>query len=1006
MKVQCLQRGNPGPKRWRGFHMMRAQVAGLFVILLFFSSVAHAQWMSVNPPALSNDWQLMGVHFPSIHEGWAVGWDAANDVPVMLHYSGGVWSFAASPSTGPEGGYLLSGVHFTSETEGWAVGEGGNPAAASFGVMIHHSGATWLPASIPAAGDDWTTWKVHFPSADDGWVVGYTRYYGSQLHGLLLHYSNGAWTVVEPPFVTDEMWTLESVHFTSESEGWAVGKVWFAAQAPGVLLHYLNGQWSKVNPPTVSAQWALWGVHFTSPSEGWAVGTDYTNQKAVLLHYSEGTWTSVSPPAGVGGLMAVHFTSASEGWAVGGGVSGGNSILHYSGGTWVSDSPPEGSWTYWDIHFPTPNEGWIVGRNEETGTGALLHFQGLRVTTPGGGEKWKRGKTHTIRWSYAGNSGSSVRVELLKGGVPDSMLATGIPIGTEGEGSHDWAIPSQQAPGTDYKVRVTVEGNEAYTDTGADFSIIKSLEKPGITLKAPNGGESWYAGTNQTIRWNFSRDTGANVKIELLDSKGKVVSVIANSTPSGDVGRLEGEGTYKWAIPSAQKPGQYGIRISSTAKKSIKDTSNSSFTIHAPFVPPTITVVSPNGGESWQAGVTHTIQWSYTGAPGSMVKIEAYRTAGTALAYFPIVASAPVGTGGTGAYSWTIPATQPVGSDYKISVTSTTNSSYTDISDNYFSITAGPSTPAITVTSLNGGETVQAGWTGYMNPNIQWHYTGNPGANVKIELLKGGSLNSVIAASVPVGNGGSGSYYWYIPPSQAAGTDYRIRITSTSNASYTDTSNGDFTITAAPTITVTSPNGGESWQPGSPHAISWTYSGSLFSPPFDSIKIELLKGGVLNSTIASNVPVTSGSYNWTVPGGQTAGSDYRIRLIYTFYDQISDTSDGNFTIEPCFSPASVTVVSPNGGESWLRGTAHTIQWSYVGCPGTNVKIELIETPIGAQPITTLIVNSAPLGASGSGSYNWLIPAGSHTGNIFKVKVTADLGPSDTSNNFFSISATF
>jgi hypothetical protein len=389
-----------------------------------------------------------------------------------------------------------------------------------------------------------------------------------------------------------------------------------------------------------------------------------------------------------------------------------------------------------------------------------------------------------------------------------------------------------------------------------------------------------------------------------------------------------------------------------------------------------------------------------------MVKIDAYRTTGTALAYFPVVASTSVGAGGSGSYSWTIPPSQPVGSDYKIVVTSTTNSSYTDMSDNYFNIVAGASTPTINVTSLNGGETVQAGWTGYMNPNIQWKYTGDPGANVKIELLKGGVLNTAIAASVPIGGGGSGSYYWYIPVSQAAGTDYKIRITSTSNASYTDTSDGNFTITAAPTIAVTSPNGGESWQPGSTHTVTWTYGGSLFSPPFNSIKIELLKGGAFDSTVASDIAVTSGSFSWAIPLGQTQGSDYRVRLTYKFYDQISDTSNANFSIAGCFSPYSITLDSPNGGETWQRGTTHTIQWHYMGCPGSNVKIELIRNAVGTLPITSTIVTSTPIGPNGSGSYNWPIPAGSATGtNVFKVKVTSDLGYSDTSDTFFSISVT-
>ena len=152
----------------------------------------------------------------------------------------------------------------------------------------------------------------------------------------------------------------------------------------------------------------------------------------------------------------------------------------------------------------------------------------------------------------------------------------------------------------------------------------------GLRLKTPNGGETWYAGTTQSIRWSFTGATGPNVKIELLDSKGKVVSIIANSTPIGELSFLEGEGSYKWKIPSTQNPGQYTVRISSTTKKTVKDTSDALFTIHAPFVPPTITVASPNGGESWQAGTTHAIQWTYTGDPGSTVKIEAYRTTGTA----------------------------------------------------------------------------------------------------------------------------------------------------------------------------------------------------------------------------------------------------------------------------------------------------------------------------------------------------------------------------------------
>jgi hypothetical protein len=77
---------------------------------------------------------------------------------------------------------------------------------------------------------------------------------------------------------------------------------------------------------------------------------------------------------------------------------------------------------------------------------------------------------------------------------------------------------------------------------------------------------------------------------------------------------------------------------------------------------------------------------------------------------------------------------------------------------------------------------------------ITWTYAGNAGASVKIELLKGGVLNNVIANAAPIGSGGSGSYAWSIPNKQATGSDYKIRITSTTYSSNTDMSDGAFTI--------------------------------------------------------------------------------------------------------------------------------------------------------------------------------------------------------------------
>ena len=92
-------------------------------------------------------------------------------------------------------------------------------------------------------------------------------------------------------------------------------------------------------------------------------------------------------------------------------------------------------------------------------------------------------------------------------------------------------------------------------------------------------------------------------------------------------------------------------------------------------------------------------------------------------------------------------------------------------------------------------------------------------------------------------------------------------------------------------ITVTAPNGGQSWVRGTVQSITWTSSGS----PGANVKIELLKGGVLNRVISSNT-TNDGSYSWTILSTQTLGTDYKIRITSTSITTIKDSSNNNFAI--------------------------------------------------------------------------------------------------------------
>ena len=96
--------------------------------------------------------------------------------------------------------------------------------------------------------------------------------------------------------------------------------------------------------------------------------------------------------------------------------------------------------------------------------------------------------------------------------------------------------------------------------------------------------------------------------------------------------------------------------------------------------------------------------------------------------------------------------------------------------------------PSIKVTSPNDGGI----WTMGAKLRISWTYTSNAGADVKIDLLKAGVYKRTIQYSK--GSGSSGYYYWTLPTSLTAGSDYKVRVTSRTNSAWTDVSDNVFSI--------------------------------------------------------------------------------------------------------------------------------------------------------------------------------------------------------------------
>lgn len=117
------------------------------------------------------------------------------------------------------------------------------------------------------------------------------------------------------------------------------------------------------------------------------------------------------------------------------------------------------------------------------------------------------------------------------------------------------------------------------------------------------------------------------------------------------------------------------------------------------------------------------------------------------------------------------------------------------------------------------------------------------------------------------------------------------------------------------TIIVGKPNGGEVAYPDSTQAIDWQANIS------GGVKIDLYKGGVFKSTIASDQS-NDGRYNWAVPASLAGGTDYTIRIssvsnpVPTF-----DFSDAPFTINDTTFPAEGRI--PYG---WYRPKGAAKTW--------------------------------------------------------------------------------
>ncbi len=137
-------------------------------------------------------------------------------------------------------------------------------------------------------------------------------------------------------------------------------------------------------------------------------------------------------------------------------------------------------------------------------------------------------------------------------------------------------------------------------------------------------------------------------------------------SPSSGTGNGSVTATYQQNTSSSQRSCTITFFCSS-------NTDTYTLTQEAP--PCSISIIAPNGSTDWQTGTSHNIEW--TDNISENVKIELYK--GGNLHSTLTTPSTP----SDGSWNWSIPSDLTTGTDYKIKITSISNSNCYDYSDNF-----------------------------------------------------------------------------------------------------------------------------------------------------------------------------------------------------------------------------------------------------------------------------------------------------------------------------------
>jgi immune inhibitor A len=165
-----------------------------------------------------------------------------------------------------------------------------------------------------------------------------------------------------------------------------------------------------------------------------------------------------------------------------------------------------------------------------------------------------------------------------------------------------------------------------------------------------------------------------------------------------------------------------------------------------------------------------------------------------------------------------------------------------------------------------------------------------------------------------------------------------------------------------PVVTVTQPNGGETWCIDSFFDITWMATDNVGVTSIDILLST--DGGMTYPRTLATGEANDGVYPWQVDEPPTTQARVKVIAYDAAMNSGEDESDGNFTIADGEDP-TVTVTAPNGGEVWDIGLTYDVTWT----ANDNIGVTSVSIVLSRDGGSTFD-DTLATGEANDGSYSW------------------------------------